>query len=239
MKKLRFVFNAIVAYSRRQNKNIKALRVLEVACGTGGITFPLASLGCSVKAFDINTSAVESVRKQIEINGITNLTVSVDDGNTFADGETYDIVIASEVLEHVPNPARMLGNIEKRMNEGSYLIITTPNGYGPWETANRLSPRNALRRWQWLRTALRKPSHASAPGDSHCHHFSKKELLDLCSALFLKPVLFSNSDSFLTIFSFLRNHPLFGKIDIKLADILPSWMASGWYFAFSLDKNNQ
>jgi 2-polyprenyl-3-methyl-5-hydroxy-6-metoxy-1,4-benzoquinol methylase len=239
MKKLRFIYDVITAYSNEHNRELQTLRLLDVACGRGGIAFPLASLGCRVRAFDINESAVQFVTGRIGRSGITNLSVSIDDGNTFDDGETYDIVVASEVLEHVPDPARMLGNIKRRMTEGSRLIITTPNGYGPWELANRLNPRNVLGRWQWLRATLGKPPHAIVPGDAHCHHFTKRELLGICENLCLKPILFSNSDFILTIFSFLRSHPLFGRLDTKLADMVPSWMASGWYFAFSLEENNQ
>ena len=48
IKKLKFIFSAIERYAHLRSKQFEDLRVLEVGCGRGGITFPLASLGCQV-----------------------------------------------------------------------------------------------------------------------------------------------------------------------------------------------
>jgi len=45
---------------------------------------------------------------------------------------------------------------------------------------------------------------------------------------------FGKSDSILAIFE-TRRGPLFGKADVRLADILPWWLASGWYFVFEAE----
>lgn len=45
---------------------------------------------------------------------------------------------------------------------------------------------------------------------------------------------FGKSDSILAIFE-TRRGPLFGKADVWLANILPWWLASGWYFVFEAE----
>ena len=40
----------------------------------------------------------------------------------------YDVVMCTEVLEHLVDPEDALSNLEKMMNENSLLFITTPNG---------------------------------------------------------------------------------------------------------------
>jgi len=45
--------------------------------------------------------------------------------------EQYDCVVAQEVLEHVPNPAGLLAQLEQRVRDGGYVYITVP--FGPWE----------------------------------------------------------------------------------------------------------
>jgi hypothetical protein len=34
----------------------------------------------------------------------------------------------------------------------------------------------------------------------------------------------------------LRKNSLIGRVDIALADQLPYWLASGWYFVFELNE---
>jgi 2-polyprenyl-3-methyl-5-hydroxy-6-metoxy-1,4-benzoquinol methylase/glycosyltransferase involved in cell wall biosynthesis len=43
----------------------------------------------------------------------------------------FDVVICSEVLEHVPNPQEYIDELHKHLNPGGTFIGTTP--YGPWE----------------------------------------------------------------------------------------------------------
>jgi len=232
IKKLRFIHGALEKYVRSSGKSFQELHILEVACGTGEITLPLASLGSQVTAFDIDLNAVEQVRALIEKRGVRNLTVTVADGRTFDDGRSYDVVVASEVFEHILEPAELANSINRRMKPGSRLIVTTPNGYGPWELKNRMDVRARLRRWNALRRLLGKPRYVVGSGADHCQFFTRGRLVRLLSSSSLTLVDSGKSDSFLTVFRPLRRSRLLQRADSRLADTLPYWLASGWYFVF-------
>lgn len=234
IKKLQFIFSSIVDYTTLRGKSFEELHILEVGCGRGGITLPIASLGCQTMAFDINKNSIEWLQSQINLKKIKNLVVTVGDGHLFCDDKKYDIIIASEVFEHVLNPTKLAENIVKQMGKGSYLIVTVPNGYGPWELKNRLSPLTYLRKWNLLRRLLGKPMYVFGSGDDHCQFYTKVAILKLFSDFSLKLIKFQKSDSFLTIFSPLRNNRFLGRFDIILAEILPYQLASGFYFTFEL-----
>jgi 2-polyprenyl-3-methyl-5-hydroxy-6-metoxy-1,4-benzoquinol methylase len=236
IKKLNFIFSIMERYAHLRNKAIEKLSVLEVGCGRGGITFSLASLGCRVRAFDIDKNSVEYIQAQISQNNIKNLIVTVEDGYTFDDGMNYDVVIASEVFCNVLEPLKLAANITRRMMLASYLIVTTPNGYGPWELKNRANPMAYLRKMNWLRHLLGKSPYVKGSGADRSQYWTKRGLVKLFSKLSLRSVDFAKSDSFLTIFRFLRRNILLSKIDLKLADILPYWLASGWYFVFEKES---
>lgn len=235
-KKLRFIHGALERYARTSGRSFQELEVLEVACGTGEITLPLASLGCRVTAFDIDRKAVEHVRALIEQRRIPNLTVTVADGRTYDDGRSYDVVVASEVFEHVPDPAALAENVSRRMRPGSYLVLTTPNGRGPWELKNRMDVRARLRRWSALRRLLGKPPYVAGSGADHCQFYTRDGLVSLLSAHSLNLIEFGKSDSFLTVFRPLRRSRLLQRADTRLADALPYWLASGWYFVFERSR---
>ena len=53
-------------------------------------------------------------------------------GNTLPD-ERFDLVIASEVIGHVSQPMTFLRDIRGRLNDKGRIVLTLPNGYGPFE----------------------------------------------------------------------------------------------------------
>lgn len=42
---------------------------------------------------------------------------------------SFDTVLLTQVLEHVPNPSRMLGEINRVLKPGGYLILTAPQAW--------------------------------------------------------------------------------------------------------------
>jgi SAM-dependent methyltransferase len=234
IKKLTFIFSAIGALASSASRDVGSLSILEMACGSGGITLPLATLGCEIRAIDIDAEAVEFLNGQAVKRGFENLTATRDNALTFDDGRSYDVVVASEVFEHVAEPEKLAENILNRLKSESILIVTVPNGYGPWEMSRRLNPVNRLRKWNLLRRLLGKEPYVEETGINHCQFYTRRGLISLFSKHSLRLVKTAMSDSLLAVFPASRDNAFWGKLDTRLADILPYWLASGWYFIFEL-----
>lgn len=233
LKKLEFIIFAIEKYSVLNNKKIDELEVLEVGCGEGGITIPLSSLGCNIRAFDVDKKSLVNLSNQIKRRRINNIFLSEDNGYTFTSDKKYDIVIASEVFEHVIEPSKLASNIKKTMRKNSYIIVTTPNGYGPWEIRNRIFY-YPIKRNNVIRKLFNKSYYVEGTGPDHCQFFTRNRILKLFSTLGFKKISFKKSDSILAALPLGQK---MGKLDTKIADILPSKLASGWYFVFELNTN--
>jgi 2-polyprenyl-3-methyl-5-hydroxy-6-metoxy-1,4-benzoquinol methylase len=107
--------------------------VLDIGCGTGAhLTHPLAECHSQINFVGID-SDVASIDYANETHKLPNLEFSID----LADyqGRSFELIIASEVLEHVENPVALLGQIKSSLAEGGKVILTVPNGYGPSETS--------------------------------------------------------------------------------------------------------
>jgi SAM-dependent methyltransferase len=230
-KKLLFIYRAVEDLAAERRLAASGLRILEMACGAGGITLPLARLGARVRALDIDAGEVASLRAAAREKRLDNLEVTVDDAFAFRSDERFDVVVASEVIEHVLDPDRLLENVTRHMAPGALLIVTTPNGYGPWEFSNYLRPRHVVRRWSWLRRALGRPPYVAGTGPDHCQHYTRRRLFAMFRRHGLEVHRSMNSDFVLTISKRMRRHRVLGEIDSGLANIVPPWMASGWYFA--------
>ena len=126
-------------------------------------------------------------------------------------------------------PDRLALTCAEHLAPGGILIVPTPNGYGPWETINsiRLVPRH----WNWLRQLVGRPPHDGG-GREHEQRYTRARLAELFAAHGLRGEYAANSDFILTVSRTLREGQTSGRIDCRLADRVPHWMASGWYMVF-------
>jgi SAM-dependent methyltransferase len=233
-KKLLFVYRAVEDFAAERRVSAADLSILEVACGVGGITLPLARLGARVRALDIDERDVAMLTARARELRFDNLTAGVEDAFTFQHDTRYDVIVASEVMEHVLDPDALLDNLVRHMAPGGLLIVTTPNGYGPWELSNYVRPRPVVRRWNWIRRAFGKPPYVAGAGPDHCQHYTRGRLLKLFQRHGLDVHRFMNSDFILTISKTMRGHRTLGELDADFANLVPHWMASGWYVALRL-----
>jgi 2-polyprenyl-3-methyl-5-hydroxy-6-metoxy-1,4-benzoquinol methylase len=108
--------------------------VAEVGCGTGAmITIPLARLGVRVRGLDTDAASVafgrDLLRKAKLDPDILRL------GELGSLGCSPDVIVLSEVLEHIPAPesAAFLGGLRQALRPGGRLLVTVPNGWGWFE----------------------------------------------------------------------------------------------------------
>jgi SAM-dependent methyltransferase len=234
-KKLRFIYAAVHRYARQRKKRADCLRVLEIGCGTGSIVFPLAKLGCTVDAYDINPLRVEEVRERADTEKIENVSVSVAPGEDLNVSAPYDIVILSEVLQYAPDTRAMIRRCRAAMTKDSHLIVTIPNGYGPWELKNRLSLFRCLRvsRWGWLRSLLGKAPFVELPWEKRLHFFTWEQFTALMTKESFQCEDSASSDFILPVLPLLGRVAFLAQLDAAAADLLPRRLASGWFFVFS------
>jgi len=99
-----------------------SLRVLDIGCGTGLNSRYISSLGHSVYGIDISHEAIEKYKEQ----GFEGEVMDLEVGMTFADA-SFDVVYASEIIEHVVHYQKILEDIFRVLRPGGKLILSTPN----------------------------------------------------------------------------------------------------------------
>ena len=104
--------------------NLDNPSILEVGCGFGVLSKELSRFGC-VTGMDLSPKGIEIARQN-------------NPGITFFHGDVlnyefgddkYDIVVNSEVIEHIPREdrQRFINVLADRLKPGGYLVLTTPN----------------------------------------------------------------------------------------------------------------
>ena len=88
--------------SKDEKNYLKGLKILDIGCGGGLISEPMARLGASVTGIDaseknINIAQIHAKKSELKINYIHS---SPEKLNEF---EKFDIILNLEVVEHVEN----------------------------------------------------------------------------------------------------------------------------------------
>jgi SAM-dependent methyltransferase len=105
--------------------------VLDVGCGTGTeLTIPVAERNPQIEFVAIDEDQKSITAGQAAVS-LPNLKFALSGSLDLS--RRFDAVIASEVLEHVDSPEAFLAFLNERLMPGGRLILTTPNGYGPFE----------------------------------------------------------------------------------------------------------
>jgi 2-polyprenyl-6-hydroxyphenyl methylase/3-demethylubiquinone-9 3-methyltransferase len=97
---------------------------LDVGCGAGLLTEPLARMGATVTGIDAAPELIDAARGHAAGQGleIDYRAMAVED----VEGQ-FDLVTSLEVVEHVADPAAFVKSLARRLAPGGLLILSTPN----------------------------------------------------------------------------------------------------------------
>lgn len=128
--RLAFIRERVCAQFGRDPKaldSLKGLRILDVGCGGGILAEPLARLGADVVGIDPAEENAAAARAHAAESGLA-IDYRAATAEALADaGERFDVVIASEVVEHVTDVGAFVLRCAEMVKPGGLLIVTTIN----------------------------------------------------------------------------------------------------------------
>ena len=104
-------------------QKVKGKNILDIGCSTGYFGQNLEKMGAKVTGIDISKIAIKKAKNVIS-NAIV---VDLNQDKLPFNKKTFDIVIASEVIEHLIKPTHVLKEIERVLKSDGYFVVTTPN----------------------------------------------------------------------------------------------------------------
>jgi 2-polyprenyl-6-hydroxyphenyl methylase / 3-demethylubiquinone-9 3-methyltransferase len=107
--------------------SLSGLRVLDIGCGGGILSEPIARLGASVVGADPAAANIAAARLHAEAQGL-----AIDYRETTAEaladaGERFDVVLAMEVVEHVADLTLFVRRCAEMVKPGGLMVVATLN----------------------------------------------------------------------------------------------------------------
>lgn len=129
--KNQFLADLVNAEIKQQVSELSTKSILDFGGGTGLIALPLAKQAKSVTLVDIAEKMLEQARIKVKNQKLENLHLIQQDLLLKPLEQTYDLIIVSRVLHHMPHLDSSLAMFQEHLTPGGQLFIadyTVPDG---------------------------------------------------------------------------------------------------------------
>ena len=211
--------------------NNKDLTMLDIGCGIGTIPYLLGSLGYKVTGIDLDPISIKDCDEK---NKYPNVDFQVGNAETVEMQTKYDVVIATEIIEHAYHPDLVFKTIKKHMKEDGIGIVSVPNGYCLWELViGRFIQKGIVGSWLYNSPKVyKKLTGGDTPFNSknsfcfHINFFTFGRFKELIESNGFKIVNVGHPS--LGIFPEWDFFRYIKRLECKISDYVPHFMAGGW-----------
>jgi 2-polyprenyl-6-hydroxyphenyl methylase/3-demethylubiquinone-9 3-methyltransferase len=129
--RLTFLRDALTRHFGRPQQGrprpLDGLTILDIGCGGGLVSEPLARLGATVTGIDPAPDNVEAARRHAQDQrlAISYRAARVED--LASEGRSFDAVVCLEVVEHVPDAGAFLNTCAALVRPGGLMLLSTIN----------------------------------------------------------------------------------------------------------------
>ena len=128
--RLDYIADQIAAEFGRDRRGLRpfdGLRVLDIGCGGGLVSEPMARLGAEVVGADATEVNIGVARAHADQQGLE-IDYRATTAEALADAaEVFDVVLALEIVEHVADPAAFVATCQRLVRPGGLVIVSTLN----------------------------------------------------------------------------------------------------------------
>jgi SAM-dependent methyltransferase len=120
------VYWAIREVLKDYNAQRDKIRILEIGCGLGYLTYSLNQCGFNCNGLDISEEAIINARSKYGNYYLSGNLFDMAHSSLELEN-SYDVVIMTELIEHVENPVEFVSAAMNLLNKDGILVVSTPN----------------------------------------------------------------------------------------------------------------
>lgn len=111
----------------KDNKPFEGLRILDIGCGGGLLSEPMARLGATVVGADAAAGNIPVAKIHAEQSGLDIDYRHITAEQLASDGEKFDVILNMEVVEHVSDPQAYISACHDLLSLNGLMICSTLN----------------------------------------------------------------------------------------------------------------
>lgn len=128
--RLDYIRHHALSHFNRDDSQIEALKgldLVDIGCGGGLVSVPMARMGADVTGIDGSEKNIQIAKTHAE-KIQTDVHYQATTAEALAkEGKQFDIVLALEVIEHVADVPLFLQSLESLLKPGGLMVVTTLN----------------------------------------------------------------------------------------------------------------
>jgi 2-polyprenyl-6-hydroxyphenyl methylase/3-demethylubiquinone-9 3-methyltransferase len=111
-----------------ENVTVREPRILDVGCGGGILSEALARLGAQVTGIDMSQPSLQVAQQHAQQQGLK-IDYRYEKVEEFAQKHAagFDVVTCMEMLEHVPEPGKIVAACAQALKPGGHAVFSTIN----------------------------------------------------------------------------------------------------------------
>jgi SAM-dependent methyltransferase len=165
----------VLDYLAEQGISVRNALVLDLGCGSGGYSDAMAGRGACVVSVDLHRPKAS----------LSNFVVA-DATQLPFDAGSFSLVFCASLIEHTPEPPRLLAQIRQVLAPGGFVYLSFPPFYSP-VGGHQFKPYHLLgERWALRLSGRKVDSFATACGDWGLYPLTVRRARQLFSEAGLK-----------------------------------------------------
>lgn len=128
--RLDYLRHMICAHTGRQPdrlRSLKDLTIADIGCGGGLLTEPLCRMGATVTGIDAGAENIKVAKAHAKAQGLDIDYRATTAENVAASGETFDVVTALEIIEHVDDIDLFIESCGAMVKKNGMIFFSTLN----------------------------------------------------------------------------------------------------------------
>ncbi|UCF07842.1 MAG: class I SAM-dependent methyltransferase [Thermoplasmata archaeon] len=150
--KMKTTIDGMVAQELESRDRNRLVNIMDMGCNRGYDVFRMnrkfPNRKISLVGLDISPVDIQYASDFAKDHDLKNCDFVVGSAEaTKYKNESFDIVVCSELLEHVPQPEKVLKEIHRILRRGGCAIISTPNAENRLSSLRKFAPKKLKQGW--------------------------------------------------------------------------------------------
>jgi 2-polyprenyl-6-hydroxyphenyl methylase/3-demethylubiquinone-9 3-methyltransferase len=124
--RLEFICQQLKGHFTLTEKGFSDLAVLDLCCGGGLASIPLAKLGCKVSGVDASSLAIEAATRKAAQEKV-DAQFFCSTAQSFVCEQKFDVILCLDAVEHLDSLDNLAGKIASLLAPNGVVIISTIN----------------------------------------------------------------------------------------------------------------